>query len=715
MCSNINRKAVFCILNNFRRSIARALLSLSERASGSSLRSQITPKSKFAIAAATLSNLIGFTRGDSFYRCEYDLDEIKRAADTEPYLRIAIRKYTELFTKAGYVFKSQNDEAVEYLKKRFRIMDYMTDQPFDLLIRETAYDLIKFSNAFWIKSRADKIPFVKASGITKSEKPVSGYYRVDPDQMRIKFDKDGNISGYKQVTPSNREKEFDKDDVIHFVFDRDPGSVWGVPRWIAVLEDIRVLRKIEGNSMAMIYRYAIPMVQAQVGLPQAGLFGTKKEIEETKSVIERTPPDGLLVTGPNVNLKMVGAEGQALDINPFLSYFENRVFTGLNTSQSMMGRGGTQQDADSMDEQVHNAVKDNQAVFALQFKHEVITELLIEGGFDPINNEEDIVDLVFNEINLDTKVKLENHIANLFQSNVITFDETRTALGYRNDDVDQDNLYANMIQQSNEIEQINLNHENAMELAKLSASLNAANTQEKGTAPKTTNDSQKQQSSYTKKNTGNGKVKGTGTANKAIKTNDSPKNQHGTFSAKIKESEDTVIDVLSENLTDDGSNLQELQKQIRVYIDDVSRAASKNGAKKAFEDLNIEEESSIAPQNETLNLFINNSLSSCFSDIKERFGNTTDRNSFKNIFESQKYRLKYLTDFVSRKSYWYSYMKVCGSHGIDHVIVRCADTSRHKDNHSGKVLDTRTSTLKDIPAYSANCQCYLEPYTESKI
>ena len=708
---------MFYILNNFRQSVAKALLSLSERAGGSALRSQITPKNKFAIAAATLSNLIGFTRGDSFYRCEYDLDEIKRAADTEPYLRIAIRKYTELFTKAGYVFKSQNDEAVEYLKKRFRIMDYMTDQPFDLLIRETAYDLIKFSNAFWIKSRADKIPFIQASGITKSEKPVSGYYRVDPEQMRIKFDKDGNISGYKQVTPSNREKEFDKDDVIHFVFDRDPGSVWGVPRWIAVLEDIRVLRKIEGNSMAMIYRYAIPMVQAQVGLPQAGLFGTKKEIEETKSVIERTPPDGLLVTGPNVNLKMVGAEGQALDVNPFLSYFENRVFTGLNTSQSMMGRGGTQQDADSMDEQVHNAVKDNQAVFALQFKHEVITELLIEGGFDPINNEEDIVDLVFNEINLDTKVKLENHIANLFQSNVITFDETRTALGYRNDKVDPDDLYANMIQQANEIEQINLNHNNAMELAKLSASLNA-NVNSSGTG-KTTNNTQKQQNNYTKKNTGNGKLTGTGKANKAIKTNDNPKNQHGTFSAKIKESETenentTVIDVLADSLSDDGSNFQELQKQIKVYIDDVSRAASKNGAKKAFDDLNIKEESSLAPQNDTLNLFINNSLSSCFSDIKKHFGNTTDRNSFKNIFESQKYRLKYLADFVSRKSYWYSYMKICESHGIDHVIVRCADTSRHKDNHSNKVLDTRTSLLKDIPAYSAHCKCYLEPYKENK-
>ena len=421
---------MFTILDQLRRRISTGLYSLSERVSNSSnQRSNIKasvsviPRSKFAIACASLGKLVGLTRSDTFYRCEYDLGEIKAASETDSYLRMAIKKYTELFIKSGYVFKGRNDDAVKYLEQRFRIMSYMTDQSFDQLMKETAYDLVKFSNAFWVKSRVDKIPFLKVTGITGNDKVVGGYFRVDPDSIQVKFDKNGQVVGYKQVTQSGNEKKFSTEDVIHFTFDRDPGSVWGVPRWIAALEDIRILRKIEGDSLSLLYRYSIPMMHAKVGLEQAGMQGTEKEVDDTRAVIEHTPPDGVLITTERVNLDMIGADGNAIDMTPYLSYFENRVFTALNTSQAMMGRGGTKQDADSMEEQIHNAVKDNQAMFVTQFGHAVITELLLEGGFNPILNDDDIVDLKFNEINLDTRVKLENHEVNLFQSNAITFEE----------------------------------------------------------------------------------------------------------------------------------------------------------------------------------------------------------------------------------------------------------------------------------------------------
>ena len=452
------------------------MLLLSEKTGGGNIRSNIKSsavisKSKFAIAAATLGNLIGYTRNDMFYRSEYDFDEIKIAAETDSYLSQAIHKYSELFMKSGYVFKGENDKAVEYLEKRIRIMSYMSDNSFELLMRETAHDLVKFGNAFWVKTRIDNNPFIQASPIGDSKKVVGGYFRLDPSQVRIQFNKKGEITQYKQVTPSNREKNFNPNDVIHFTFDRDPGSVWGKPRWLPVMEDIRLLRKLEGNVSTLAWRYAIPMVQAKVGSQQPGMGATKKEIAETRRVIESTPPDGILITNSGVELKMLGAEGNAMDLSPYLSYFENRVFTGLNTSQAMMGRGGSAQDADSMEEQIHNAVKDQQATFTIQFSHEVITELLLEGGFNPILNEKDIVNLVFNEINLDTRVKLENHEVNLIQTNAITFKEMRTAIGYKNSNVDENELYANMIQQKNTLEQIKLNHKNAMELAKLSAQL----------------------------------------------------------------------------------------------------------------------------------------------------------------------------------------------------------------------------------------------------
>ena len=682
----------------------------------------VIPRNKFAIACASLGKLMGLTRGDTFYRCEYDLNEIKAASETDSYLRMAIKKYTELFIKSGYVFKGKNDDAVKYLEQRFRVMSYTTDQSFDLLMKETAYDLVKFSNAFWVKSRVDKIPFIKATGITQNNRAVGGYFRVDPDTIQIKFDKNGQVAGYKQVTPSGNEKKFDVDDVIHFTFDRDPGSVWGVPRWIAALEDIRILRKIEGDALSLLYRYALPMMHAKVGLETAGMQGTEKEVDDTRDVIEHTPPDGVLITTERVKLDMIGAQGNAVDMGPYLSYFENRVFTALNTSQAMMGRGGSKQDADSMEEQIHNAVKDNQAMFATQFQHAVIAELLLEGGFNPILDEDDIVDLKFNEINLDTRVKLENHEINLFQSNAITFEEMRKELGYRSGGVDESRLYANMLQQKNIVDQIDLNHQNAIELAQIqtdlaikqakatasAASSNSSSSSSSSSHDAAVNADKTKQSHYVKKNTGNGKATNTSKTTGTVRSTDQPSNQHGTFSAKVKES--ASVDELSKELMENGRNLDSIKSKLKMIAEDAVNASAKNGALEALDQIQPDKEhgkQEMAPQSPVLSEFINMSLSRFFMDINTPPGNTGARRGLKERFEQEKYRLHYLVDLATRKAYWYSYAKTCGANGVKALKVKCREGSRHADMN-GKVINTSQFNLNDIPGYSSNCTCTLE-------
>lgn len=732
---NLSRKAVCKILDSLRDRISTGLFTLSEKVSSTSARRSsikssisVVPRSKFAVACASLSKLIGLTRSDTFYRCEYDLSEIKAASETDSYLRLAIKKYTELFIKSGYVFKGTNDEAVKYLNQRLRVMSYISDQSFDMLLRETAYDLVKFSNAFWVKTRVDKIPFLKAKGIIDSEKPVGGYFRVDPDEMQIKFDKSGHVTGYKQVTLSGSERKFKPEDVIHFTFDRDPGSEWGVPRWIAALEDVRVLRKIEGDALTLLYRFALPMIHAKVGLEQPGMQGTEKEVDDTQRIIESMPSDGVLVTTERVSLDAVGAQGNAIDMSPYLNYFENRVFTALNTSQAMMGRGGAKQDADSMEEQIHNAVKENQATFAIQFQHAVITELLLEGGFNPILEDDDNVSLCFNEINLDTKVKLESHQVNLFQSNAITFDELRKQLGYQSDDVDEDKLYANMFEQANALEQINVNHENAMELAQLTSDLAIEQTKVAArVAPKSTGSSSSSgksssgssskrsssaRKSYTKKNTGNGKVKKSGRSNGSVKSTVRPSNQHGTYSAKVKESA-SAIDTIGSELMEDGRNLKAIRTKLRLIATDAALDAAKEGALYAADQLLPDAEHElpeIVPQSEVLNEFINLSLTKFIGDITGAPSNIGGRTRLKERFEHEKYRLHYLMDLVARKAYWYSFMKVCESQGVKAVRVKTREGSRHA-SMDGKILNTNQFTIGDIPGYSSSCTCSLEIIT----
>lgn len=669
--------------------------------------SPVLSHNNFAIKAASLNKMAGMSRTDLFYRCAYDFDEIKEATDVDSYLRAAVRKYSELFFKSGYVFQG-GDEQIKYLNQRLRLMSFMNNEPFDELLRGTARDLVMFSNAFWIKTRqSDKINKfgLKAKGITSIGDPVVGYSRVDPSDMLLKFDdKKGELIGYKQVTNLGKEKEFSVDDVIHFTFDKGPGSYWGAPRWLAVLEDIRTLRKIEGDVLALMYRYSMPLYQAQVGLTQQGMGGTEKEVNDTRDEIERTPTDGMLVTTERVNLKVIGADGSALDVSPYLEYFKKRAFSGLNVSEAMMEGTGSSQNADSMEEQVHNAVKDNQANFAVQFEHEVLTELLLEGGFNPILDDEDIVHFKFNEINLDTKIKTENHVINQYQTNLITFEEARKMIGYKDTGIDKTHLYSNYIEQENTLEQIDKNHENAMELARLTAQLNQENTQDTSKSSGS--------NTYTKKNTGNGKNVRSGKTNKQVSSTDAPSNQYGTYSVKVKESVVPIsasIEHLTKDICDNIDDLMPVKNKLEILIDDTMHTFAENGWKKALEDLGTEEGlPDLIPVSEQVSNFARKSISEYFVDIKELGGNTTSRDGFENKVASQNYRLNFLNDFVARKSFWYSYAKACSLHGIKELVVSCDENSKHHARH-GNIINTNNFSLSDIPGYSSGCQCKLKP------
>ena len=705
------------------------------------------PRNNFTVRFANLFSLGGVVRRDSFYKCEYDLTEIQSAAEADSYLKVAMQRYKQLFFKAGYVFRGKNDSAIEYLKKRFRIMEYISREPVDTMFKEIAGDLEMYSNAFLIKTRGDNIPTINAKGITKSGKPVVCYCRVHPATMQAKYNDDGVLIGYKQQIFSGREKEFDRDDVIHFTLDREAGSIWGTPRWIAVLDDIKLLRKVEANVLALIYRFSMPLVHVKVGLPEAGREGTQKDVDETQKLIERAPMDGMFVTTEGVSMEAVGTNGSAIDSTGYLSYFEKRVFSGMNVSESMMGRGGAKQDASTMEENAHNIIKADQQVFSSQVKEAILNELLLEGGFNPITNEDDIVTFDFNEISLDTKIKMENNELYKFEKNAITFEEMRDNLGMVKDNVDEDRLYSNMIAQKNTLEQMKQQSNAAMELAKLngdiqmdvakqSAKLAAANnpsgsSSNSNTSKNTSSQSSsknKTKSSYTKKNTGNGKTKDTHSKSKAVDSINTPKNQYGKHSMKVGESIDTdspgqrtlsdIYEKMSEDITK--STISTADIVISGYEDQIKKSIltsidskSEKGCKEALIDTGNEDklkDVNMSFQNQGIINYSNNAISNFFSDIKNISCNEqSERDAIKTDLGNIKYRLRFIADYVEKKSYWYSYAKTLNHVGIEKMVIQCGENSRHKDKHN-TVLSTSDFNIDEIPGYGSGCSCFLVPY-----
>ena len=469
-------------------------------------------------------------RREWFHRPEYNLQEVRDAAEADSYVKISLAKTSYLIYKAGWKFKSENQEAIDYLEQRFKFMSYCTGVPMDILMQGIADDLVKYSNAFLLKSRIERIPGIKAKPITEDGMIVGGYTRVDPCSIKIKRDKHGNILKYEQGFGGNK-KQFKPEDVIHFYLDKDANNAFGTPRIIAALEDVKLLRKIEGNVTALIYRFAMPMYQWKIGIPEVGFQGTDEEISKAKYEIETGSLDGVFITNEKTEIKAIGAEGNAMNMQPYLNYFENRVFSALGVSAAQMGRGGAKQDADSMEQQVHDTVKFIQRMMAEFIEKKMLMELLLEGGFNPFEKDS-YVDYVFEEISLETKIKKENHEINKYQSNVSTFNETRRRMGMKDEADDDEQLFNRKITDESALRSIDRTAEHQKELAYINGEMAIKQAAAKPAAGSSSSTKKTSGTSVSSKKTRSTKDNG---PNGTVRSIDRPSNQHGTFSVKVKE------------------------------------------------------------------------------------------------------------------------------------------------------------------------------------
>ena len=668
---------------------------------------------------------------------EYDLEEIKRASEADSYIKMSIMKYSYMLFKAGYMLKSENEEATNYIKTRLYIMSFMTKKPIDVLFQEVGDDLIKYSNAFLVKSRVPKIMNgVQAKGFFKDD-PVGGYFRIDPSTIDIQRGVHGEIKKYIQIV-EGKEKSYDPDEVIHMYLDKEAANAFGTPRMIAAMEDVKVLRRIEGNIMTLIHRFSMPLFQWIIGLAQPGFQATDREIDEAKREIERMPLDGSVVTNEKTNIKAIGAEGTALNAKEYLDYFEKRVFSALGVSESQMGRGTTGSNADSMESQAHDTIKHIQQVFASFIENFIINELLLEGGFNPIINEDDRVSFVFNEISLDTRIKLENHEMTKYQSNMITFEEMRREIG-KKENVDEERLYQNMIINKSEEQMSELKTEESIEIAKaqgdISMELAKFNAKQNSlTANSSSSSSSKSNSSSGSKGVnpkGNGTEKNKEPNKKASNIN-APTNQHGTTSVKIKEGLDltekdnkkinkhkkTFLEIYNkyENLCNDiKDNPQDIDLLLPLALTNMMEDIklemqyySIKGINNATDDIEKLQNKKLILPSITISLSTfedeaKSTLQNILKDIKKRIKKNESPEVIQDVFDTLEYRIRFLLEFILPKTYWYSYLKTGLAFKYKKAYVDFGD-SEDKEKYNSEI-DLNHINIDKIPPFHSFCSC----------
>lgn len=377
------------------------------------------------------------TRSENdFYSAEYDFVEIGMAEDTDAFVYQANFKKLALAIKAGWTFVSKNQDALNYIRRRIAEIEVAQGQTFWALLVEILSCLLRNHNCFLIKARDIETSSGKVRNVNgKSIMPVAGYFVAAPNTIQFKIGRDNNIKAYKHIMPDGRFKIFPAEDVVHFHIYRKTHNLAGTPAWIPVLEDIVALRRIEEHVENLVYQHIYPLYQYKVGtekFPCERYQDGLTEVDVVQAKIREMPTDGMLVTPERHEIRGLGAESRALRAETYLEYFKKRVIGGTGLSELDFGYGDTanRSTADSMSKLAIDNVKFYQQNMANTINFEIIRELMLESALNYDHSDDEVrVELQFNEIDVESQIKLQNHYMLMYQGNTIGEAEMRKHIG----------------------------------------------------------------------------------------------------------------------------------------------------------------------------------------------------------------------------------------------------------------------------------------------
>ena len=390
-----------------------------------SIKKQKTPNYRYI-----MHRLEGFSEKD-YNDMEYDLSEIARIIDTEAYVQAAFRKKRQLILKNGFKFESKSERNLNYIKKRLEDFEYVTSQTFQDLLSEMTENIVNFSNCFILKYRKEE----SSNGLIRyresgSEiKPIAGLFVLAAPTIDTAANpKTGQIVKYRHRIREPYSRQFKPEDIFHMFDNKRVGMTIGTPVIEAVKDDIFLLRSIEQNTEALINRHANPFTLIRVGtdkFPARVLGDGMSEIDVYADLLDNMDEEGGAAVPHRVDVKYLGAESQALRLEPYLNIFKQRVLSGIAIAESDFGNGsnisGTS--GEIVSHSLKEDVRSLQTTIENFVSNYIFNEILLESPYYRDQQwipEKERVYIKFLEPDFDKKIKIESHYLLMYTSGLIS-------------------------------------------------------------------------------------------------------------------------------------------------------------------------------------------------------------------------------------------------------------------------------------------------------
>lgn len=493
---------------------------------------------------------------------EYDLLEPYTIYDTESIYFRSIQRQHSLMFRNGVTVTGENEQFVEYINRRLQQIGYVSHLSFTELIKQILWNLMVCSNCFLLKVRDTNASGGKANEKNNNKVPVAGYKLIPPNTIFPFLNGRGQIEFWRRFFGNGRPyRDYKNEDIIHFVWHRKPGHLFGTPRIAAVRDDIFALRRLEENYELLLAKHQFPLQHVKVGtehMPCEYYPDGTSEADMIRSLLQDMPKEGVLVTDSRVEIDTHGAQGEAMDPKALIDHYLNRVLIGLGVSGIDLGLADTanRSTADNISQNLKDAIKADLDQFSDMVSNHIFKELFQEANWQlSVQNAWADTRLQFHEIDVDTQIKKDNHSLNLYNNHAITHPELRSRIKAKNlKPEDEKQLHF----ERHEMTQARFQHNSAVALEKLKHEHSMAQAAANPPSTKGGVKKKKVSSSSPRKTTKPNKAKSKTAAARTVETKSQPRNQHGVntdpHKARSSEELELIYDLLREKLADPASH-----------------------------------------------------------------------------------------------------------------------------------------------------------------
>lgn len=396
--------------------------------------------SNFNVIPRSMKTTLGFRNMHMEYNGyelpEYNLYDISQAEDVDGIIKRSIKIKRALASKEGWRLTGVNEKTIQFILERFNELGIVQKESMNLFFKNLVGDTIRFNNAYVREHKSSVVSNGILNGVRgKPVKKIVGYTLIAPETMRYKLNKAGHIIKYMQILPDGRHKEFSTKEIKHIRMNPRSGLNMAPPALLPAVDDIRALRRIEENVELLIEQHLFPLLVVSIGTdshPATQLMTGEDEIDAYTQKLEAMPSSGSLVVSHRHSFDLLGS-ASVLDVTKYLEHFKKRAYTSVGVSNLDMGEGEgmNRATADNASKILIDDVKDYQKEVAEQIEMFIINPLLLEKYNSNVLALDHQVKFTWNEIDLESMIKLQNHNMLIFQANGIEHDELRDKLDRR--------------------------------------------------------------------------------------------------------------------------------------------------------------------------------------------------------------------------------------------------------------------------------------------